>query len=84
MVNAAIAVYYYLGVVREAWFRDPGDVAPIKLDWGTRIACVVLIGGILVMGIAPGRVMETISTSVAKAKVTLPMAGGAVAVEARK
>jgi NADH-quinone oxidoreductase subunit N len=84
MVNAAIAVYYYLGVVREAWFRDPGDVAPIRLDWGTRIACVALIGGILVMGVAPGRVMETISTSVAKAKLTLPVAGGALAIEARK
>ena len=84
MVNAAIAVYYYLGVVREAWFRDSGEAAPIKLDWGTRIACVALIGGILVMGIAPGRVMETISTSVAKAKLTLPVAGGVLTVEARK
>jgi NADH-quinone oxidoreductase subunit N len=84
MVNAAIAVYYYLGVVREAWFRDSGEPAPIKLDWGTRIACVALIGGILVMGIAPGRVMETISTSVAKAKLTLPITGGALTVEARK
>ena len=26
MINAAIAVYYYLSVVREAWFRDPGDL----------------------------------------------------------
>ena len=29
MINAAIAVYYYLGVVREAWFRDGGDLPPI-------------------------------------------------------
>jgi len=66
VVNAAIAVYYYLGVVREAWFRDPGDLPPIRLDWPTRVLCVLLIGGILVLGVAPARVLETISTSVAK------------------
>jgi NADH-quinone oxidoreductase subunit N len=66
VVNAAIAVYYYLGVVREAWFRDPGDLPPIRLDWPTRALCVLLIGGILVLGIAPARVLDTISTSVAK------------------
>jgi NADH-quinone oxidoreductase subunit N len=84
MLNAAIAVYYYLGVVREAWFRDPGELPPIRLDWTTRVACVALIAGILLMGIAPGRVIDTISTSVAKAKLTLPVAGGALAVQASK
>jgi NADH-quinone oxidoreductase subunit N len=63
MVNAAIAVYYYLAVVREAWFRDPGDLPPIRLDWPARVLCVLLIAGILALGIAPGRVLDTISTS---------------------
>ena len=53
MVNAAIAVYYYLCVVREACFRDPGDRPPIRLDWPTRALCVLLIAGILALGIAP-------------------------------
>jgi NADH-quinone oxidoreductase subunit N len=66
MVNAAIAVYYYLAVVREAWFRDPGDLAPIRLDWPARALCVLLIAGILALGIAPGRVLDTISASVAR------------------
>ena len=72
MVNAAVAVYYYLGVIREAWFRDPGNLPPIRLDWPTRALCVLLIGGILAMGIAPARLLDTISTSVAGLNVAPP------------
>jgi NADH-quinone oxidoreductase subunit N len=67
MVNAAIAVYYYLSVVREVVFRDPGDRPVIHLDWSTRALCVLLIGGILALGILPGHVLDTFSTSVAAA-----------------
>ena len=65
MVNAAIAVYYYLSVVREAVFRDPGERPPIRLDWPTRALCVLLIAGILALGVLPGRVLNTLSASVA-------------------
>jgi NADH-quinone oxidoreductase subunit N len=81
MVNAAIAVYYYLCVVREAWFRDPGNLPAIRLDWPTRVLCVALIGGILALGIAPARVLDTISTSVAQANFTASTTS-AVAVQA--
>jgi NADH-quinone oxidoreductase subunit N len=64
VINAAIAVYYYLCVVREVAFRDPGDRPPIRLDWPTRALCVLLIGGILALGIAPGGILDTLSTSV--------------------
>jgi NADH:ubiquinone oxidoreductase subunit 2 (subunit N) len=76
-VNAAIAVYYYLGVVREACFRDPGERPPIRLDWPTRALCVLLITGILALGVAPARVLDTLSSSVAK--VNAPPATSAVA-----
>ena len=65
MINAAIAVYYYLGVMRESWFRDPGNLPAIRLDWPTRALCVLLICGILALGVAPSRMLDTISTSVA-------------------
>ena len=52
-------------MVREACFRDPGDRLPIRLDWPTRVLCVLLIGGILALGVFPGRVLNTLSTSVA-------------------
>jgi NADH-quinone oxidoreductase subunit N len=65
MVNAAIAVYYYLSVVREAWFKDPGALPPIRLDWTTKALCVVLITSILALGVAPSKMLDTISISVA-------------------
>ncbi|MEI6394589.1 MAG: NADH-quinone oxidoreductase subunit N [Verrucomicrobiota bacterium] len=71
VINAAIAVYYYLGVVREACFRDPGDRPPIRLDWSTRALCVLLIGGILTLGVAPARFLGAISSALASANLTL-------------
>jgi NADH-quinone oxidoreductase subunit N len=79
VINAAIAVYYYLGVVREAVFRDPGDRPPIRLDWATRALCLLLIGGILALGVAPARVLDTLSTSVAAVIGAPPPATSAVA-----
>jgi NADH-quinone oxidoreductase subunit N len=70
VINAAIAVYYYLGVIRESWFRDPGDLPAIQLDWPTRALCLFLIAGILALGVAPGRLLGTLSTSVAKLNPT--------------
>jgi len=72
MINAAIAVYYYLSVVREAWFRDPGDLPPIRLDWPTKALCLALITGILALGVAPARLLDTLSSSVVGASLTSP------------
>jgi NADH-quinone oxidoreductase subunit N len=65
VVNAAIAVYYYLAIIRESWLRDSADSTPIKLGWQTRTACLLLITGILALGIVPGRFVKTVSTSIA-------------------
>ena len=45
----------------------PATAPPIRLDWPTRALCVLLIAGILALGIAPARVLNTLSTSVAAA-----------------
>jgi NADH-quinone oxidoreductase subunit N len=82
VINAAIAVYYYLCVVREACFRDPVHTAPIRLDWPTRILCGALMAGILALGIAPTRVLDTISTSLASANLGAPAASTQVARQA--
>jgi len=66
MINAAIAVYYYLRVVREAIFGDPGEnAAPIVLTTSTRILCVALIVVIIALGVAPSAVMDAIGSSLA-------------------
>ncbi|MFO1449263.1 MAG: NADH-quinone oxidoreductase subunit N [Opitutaceae bacterium] len=74
MVNAAIAVYYYLRVVREAVFGDPVEAAPaLKLDGPTRVLCVALIVAIVVLGVAPGVMMDALTKAVAG--LNLPLAG---------
>jgi NADH-quinone oxidoreductase subunit N len=65
VVNTAVAIYYYLSIVREACFRDVADPAPIRLTGSTRAVCAVLIAGILLLGVAPNPVLNAISASLA-------------------
>ena len=44
----------------------PRQSAAIRLDWATRALCVLLIAGILALGVAPARFLDTISSSVAQ------------------
>jgi NADH-quinone oxidoreductase subunit N len=74
VLNTAVAIYYYLCVVREAWFRDPGDRPAIRLDFPTRALCVLLMGGILVLGIAPQRIINTLSSSVTQVPIPVKAA----------
>jgi NADH:ubiquinone oxidoreductase subunit 4 (subunit M) len=47
-------------------FGEAGaEQTPIALSWPTRALCVVLIVGIVVLGVAPGLVIDTISSSLA-------------------
>jgi NADH-quinone oxidoreductase subunit N len=64
-VNSAIAIYYYLAVVREACFREPGDSPALVLDTPTRVLCILLVAGILGLGLAPNSVLETFAGSLA-------------------
>lgn len=74
MLNAAIAIYYYLRVVREAVLGDPAaDAGPIALDGQTRALCVLLIVGIVALGVAPTAVIDGLSQSLAG--INLPLAG---------
>jgi NADH-quinone oxidoreductase subunit N len=68
VINSAIAIYYYLQVIRQAVFgeADPAAAAkPIVLTWPTKVLCLVLIGGIVLLGVDPGAVIDTISHSLA-------------------
>lgn len=77
VVNTAIAIYYYLGVIRETCFGEPKDSAPIPVDFWTRVLCLGLIAAIVVLGVAPARFLELLSGAVGG--VLLP-AGSSTAV----
>ncbi len=72
VINAALAIYYYLGVVREACFRDPGDLPPIRVSWATRGACVVLMSSIVILGVVPASLFEMLATSLGSVGAALP------------
>jgi NADH-quinone oxidoreductase subunit N len=66
MANAAVAVYYYLRVIREAVFGDPApDLPPLALDGATRALCLLLIAAILALGLAPAAFLDTLGRAIA-------------------
>jgi NADH-quinone oxidoreductase subunit N len=68
VVNSAIAVYYYLQVVRQAVFGGNGPAeaeGPIALTWPTRLLCLALIAGIVALGVAPGAAIDSMARSLA-------------------
>jgi len=66
VINTAVAIYYYLQVVRKGVFGEQhGEAAAIKLDWQTNTLCVLLIVGIVWLGVAPAPIMDAISSSLA-------------------
>ena len=77
VVNAAIAVYYYLGVMREAFFGDAGGTPPIRLDLATQVLCGVLVTAVVLLGVMPTRVLEMLTAAMAAAGMTVfgPAAG---------
>lgn len=65
VINSAIAVYYYLRVIKEAVFGEPKTNDAIALDLPTRVLCTVLIVGILGLGVLPEGLLSTIKSSLA-------------------
>ena len=72
VINSAIAIYYYLCIIREACFREVGDRAVIAIGGATRVLCLLLIAGILILGLAPGRVLERIAASLVTINLATP------------
>jgi len=65
VVNSAIAIYYYLGIVREAFWGEVGDQPPITLGWPARLLCWLLIAGIVALGVAPALLLDLLSAALA-------------------
>jgi NADH-quinone oxidoreductase subunit N len=83
VVNSAIAVYYYLCIVREACFRDPVETSVIRVSAGTQLVCVLIVAGILVLGVAPSWFLDLVSSSVAGMNADMAPAAGVVATHAQ-
>lgn len=73
VINTAVAVYYYLRIVREAFFTEstPAEQSAISVNWATRALCLVLIVGIIALGVVPSTVIDTIAGSLDHVPATL-------------
>jgi NADH-quinone oxidoreductase subunit N len=78
VVNTAIAIYYYLGIIREAFFRDSTDRTPIVLNPGIRLVCILLIAGVFALGISPQPVLHSIASSIPAATAALPVSSSSL------
>jgi NADH-quinone oxidoreductase subunit N len=74
VVNSAVAIYYYLRIVRASFFGESDEpAAPIVLTRSTAVLCLLLITGITALGLAPAGVVDTISRSLAS--IRFPILG---------
>ncbi len=58
-INTAIAIYYYLSVVKVAYTDDPADERAINVDPIIKITSIILVIMIILMGALPAKLIET-------------------------
>lgn len=63
-LNTAIAIYYYLSVVRVAFCSSPEERPDVRIDFMTRFVSIALIVVIIVMGVAPKQILEIATSAV--------------------
>ncbi len=64
-VNAAVALYYYLLVIRQAYLVEPESPEPIQLSLPVAIAAGATAGLVLAMGVFPGVFWDRAALAVA-------------------
>jgi len=63
-INTAIAIYYYLSVVRVAFCADTDDRPAVNIDGLTKLVSVALMLLIIAMGLAPDTVIAVATSAV--------------------
>jgi NADH-quinone oxidoreductase subunit N len=66
VINSAIAIYYYLQIVRAAFFAE-SEATPARITLTPSVAalCVLLVVAITLLGVVPGTTIEAITNSLA-------------------
>jgi NADH-quinone oxidoreductase subunit N len=63
MLNATVAVYYYLRVVVTMYMREPEtDELPLPVSPATGTVMLLSVLGVLYLGLAPGRLLDLLRT----------------------
>ncbi|MGB2990123.1 MAG: NADH-quinone oxidoreductase subunit N, partial [Candidatus Zixiibacteriota bacterium] len=53
-----VSLYYYLGVVRQMYFRAPTDESLVTSGGMLKIALIISVIGVLLLGIYPNIVLD--------------------------
>lgn len=63
-INAGIAIYYYLCVVKAAFTADPGDRPDVEINGMTTFGSIALVVLIILMGAFPSKIIAFADTAV--------------------
>ena len=63
-LNTAIAIYYYLSVVRVTFCSDPEDRPAVEVDGITKMVSIALMVIIIIMGVVPAKFVALATTAV--------------------
>ena len=63
-LNTAIAIYYYLSVVKVAYCNSAEGYDDIEVGFGTRAVSILLILAIVMMGVMPTKLLELATVAV--------------------
>ena len=63
VINSVISAYYYLRVVKVMWFGEPKSEEKVPSSGALRLALIISSLGVLVIGIAPGPVIDFARTA---------------------
>jgi NADH-quinone oxidoreductase subunit N len=63
-LNTAIAIYYYLSVVRVTFCSDPEERPAVEVDGITKLVSIALMVIIIIMGVAPAKFVALATTAV--------------------
>lgn len=63
-LNTAVSIYYYLSVVRVSYTGDPEGRVPVRPGPAIQALCIALLGLMVLLGVAPESLVETIRLAV--------------------
>ena len=60
IVSVAAGFYFYFRVIAAMFWREPGEQSPVVVSGLSKLAVATLVAGILLLGIFPGPVLNSI------------------------
>ena len=69
ILNSAIALYYYVNLIRLMYFVAPERLEPVRSVWPLRVAFGVCVVATILLGLFPGPLLQVLRSAAAVAFV---------------